>query len=106
MSKQIVITAKASTDLDAHFAYIAEGDMEAALRFFDAARATFAQIARLPKIGNLYPLKNPKLKGLRKWPIKGFKKYLIFYLNYDSEVQIVRVLYGSQNLFKILEKDT
>lgn len=37
MTKQIIIRPKASQDLDEHFAYIAENNLEAALHFFDSA---------------------------------------------------------------------
>jgi toxin ParE1/3/4 len=66
MTKPLVITAQASTDLDDHFAYIAGKNLEAAMSFFDAARIAFAQIARTPGIGSICPLKNSSLEGLRK----------------------------------------
>ncbi|MEN0051581.1 MAG: type II toxin-antitoxin system RelE/ParE family toxin [Bacteroidota bacterium] len=44
MSRRILITAKASQDLDRAFAYIAQNNNDAALRFFDAARKTIAQL--------------------------------------------------------------
>lgn len=37
MTRRIVITPKASSDIDEHFAYIALENSEAALRFFDSA---------------------------------------------------------------------
>jgi toxin ParE1/3/4 len=66
MTKRIIIRPKASQDLDEHFAYIADNNLEAALRFFDSARSTIAQLARMPGMGSLYPVDNPRLQGLRK----------------------------------------
>jgi toxin ParE1/3/4 len=40
MTKRIVITPRASQDIDEHFAYIAQNNPDAALRFFDAVRQT------------------------------------------------------------------
>ncbi len=74
MSKRIIIRPKASQDLDDHFAYIAENKFEAALKFFDSVRLTFAQLARMSKMGRLYPLENSRLRGLRKWIVKDFRK--------------------------------
>ena len=55
MTKNIVITPKASQDLDDCFAYIANDNSEIALRFFDSTRLTIAQIAnvytRSPRVG-------------------------------------------------------
>lgn len=104
MTKRIIITPKASSDIDEHFTYIAQDNVQAALQFFDATRETFAQIARLPGIGSLYQLKNPRLQGLRKWAVKGFKKFLIFYLEQEDSIQIVRFLYASRELPRILEE--
>jgi len=80
MTKRIVITPKASQDIDEHFAYIAQNNSDAALRFFDAVRHTFAKLAQMSGMGRLYPVSNPPLEGLRKWSVKGFEKHLIFYL--------------------------
>ncbi len=60
MTKRIVITPKASADLDEHFEYLVQYNVEAALNFFDAARQTFAQIARTPGIGSPYIAKKIK----------------------------------------------
>ena len=40
MTKRIVITPRASQDIDEHFAYIAQNNPDAALQFFDAVRQT------------------------------------------------------------------
>lgn len=105
MTLRIVIRPKASLDLDDHFDYLSRIDAEAALQFFDAARLTFAQIARTPGMGSRFFVENPNLQELRKWPIKNFKKYLIFYLEYTDRIEVVRILYGSRNLNSILERD-
>lgn len=103
MTKRIIIRPKASQDLDDHFAYIAENNLEVALRFFDSARSTIAQLARAPGIGSLYPVENPRLQGLRKWAVKDFRKYLIFYFERDDAIEIVRILYAARNISSILD---
>ncbi len=54
MTKRIIIRPKASQDLDDHFAYIAENNLEAALQLFDAARSTIAQLARILGVESFY----------------------------------------------------
>lgn len=103
MTKRIVLRPKASQDLDEQFAYIAETDLEAAFRFFDAARLTFAQIARMPGMGSLYPVANQRLQGMRKWAVKGFRRYIIFYCDCDNAVEIVRILSAARDISSILE---
>jgi toxin ParE1/3/4 len=60
------------------------------------------KIAHNPEIGSVYPVKNPRLKGLRKWQVKDFRKYLIFYRVQETSVEILRVLQGNQDINRIL----
>ncbi|MBD2597682.1 type II toxin-antitoxin system RelE/ParE family toxin [Nostoc spongiaeforme FACHB-130] len=105
MTKKIVITPKASLDIDECFAYIAQQNPDTALLFFDSVRETFAQLARMPGMGSRYLVENIRLQGLRKWAVKGFKKYLIFYFEKDESINIVRILYAGQDIENILEKE-
>ncbi|OUL17406.1 plasmid stabilization system protein [Nostoc sp. T09] len=105
MTKRIVITPKASLDIDEYFAYIAQENPETALLFFDSVRETFAQLARMSGMGRRYSLENLRLQGLRKWAVKGFKKYLIFYFERDESIEIVRILYAGQDIETILEHE-
>jgi toxin ParE1/3/4 len=105
MTKPITITPKASQDLDKHFAYIAENNVEAALHFFDSARMTIAQLARMPGVGSLYPVNNPRLQGLQKWAVKHYRKYLIFYIVRDDAIEVVRILYATQDISSILDSE-
>lgn len=97
MIKRIVIAPRASLDIDEQFIYIAGDNVDVAMSFFDAARETFSQLARTPGIGSLYNLANPRLLGLRKWALKGFEKYLIFYLERDDSIKIVRILHAARD---------
>jgi len=105
MTKRIIIRPKASQDLDDHFSYLAENNLEAALQFFDSARSTIAKLARMPGIGSPYAVENPRLQGLRKWGVKEFRKYLIFYFERDDAIEVVRILYATQDINSILESE-
>lgn len=102
MTRRIVIRPKAGVDLDEQFAYIAANNFDAALRFFDAARQTFSQLAQMPGIGSVYNIENPRLVGLRKWAVRGFDKHLIFYVERDESIEIVRLLHAARDLPEIL----
>jgi toxin ParE1/3/4 len=105
MSKRIVLRPKANQDLDDHVAYLAKQDNEVALDFFDAVRFTIAQLARIPGMGMRYPVNNSRLKGLRQWAGKGFKKYIIFYIEQDDAIEVIRILYGARSISSILERE-
>ncbi len=73
----VVRRDKALEDLADCAFYIAEDDPAVADRFVDAFEQSVEQLARMPYIGVAYPSENPALFGLRRWPVKGFDKYLI-----------------------------
>lgn len=103
MTKKIVITPKANQDLDDCFAYISQDNPKIALQFFDATRITIAQIARMPGIGSIFFTNNNRLQNLRKWSVKDFRKYLIFYIERDEVVEVVRILYATRDINSILD---
>jgi toxin ParE1/3/4 len=105
MTKKINLTVKANLDLEEHLLYLAQNNSDAALRFFESARETFAQLAKNPSMGRLYPVSNLKLSGLRKWSVKGFEKYLIFYLIEDDTIKILRIIHAARNILAILEQE-
>ncbi|WP_322112156.1 type II toxin-antitoxin system RelE/ParE family toxin [Anabaena sp. PCC 7938] len=75
------------------------------MKFFDATRQTFSQIAQLPGIGAVYDIGNPRLMGLRKWAVKGFEKHLIFYLQRDEYIEIVRLIHSARDISQILAEE-
>jgi toxin ParE1/3/4 len=103
LSPTIHRRAEARLDLLQHFVYIGEENLDAARRFLTAAQDACKLLARLPGAGALREFENPKLAGLRSWPIKGFENYLIFYLKTDTGIDIVRVLHGARDLDGIFE---
>jgi len=105
MSRRIVIRPRASVDLDEHFTYIAQNNFEAALGFFDAARQTFSQLAQMPGIGSLYNIEDLHLVGLRKWAVRGFEKFLIFYLERGDYIEIIRLFHAVRDISGILAEE-
>jgi len=78
----------------------------AAQRFLKAVKETVTQVCRLPGIGRPTVLDNPKLTGLRSWPVKGFESIRIYYLSPKTEIRIVRVLHSKRDVNLMLEQDT
>lgn len=103
MNRRILIRPRASQDLDELFDYIARNNPSAALRFFDATRQTIARLATMPSIGSPYRLNNERLEGLRKWKVKDFERYLIFYLFTAEILEVVRILPAVRDLPNCLE---
>ncbi|HRO59488.1 MAG TPA: type II toxin-antitoxin system RelE/ParE family toxin [Burkholderiaceae bacterium] len=97
----------ARRDLVEHFVYLAENaGIETAERFLARAEATFRDLAGQPLMGAPLMLASPELAGLRKWSVKDFDGYLIFYLPRPSGVSIVRVLHGARDWWGLLGIDS
>jgi toxin ParE1/3/4 len=98
------VRPSADLDLDGLAEYLARAaSLEIALRFYDAAASTFANLARMPGVGERRESSNPRLAGLRVWRIDGFPNHLIFYRLVDDGIEIVRVLHGARDIDSVLE---
>ena len=59
----------------------------------------------MPQIGARRELRNPRLEGLRMWPIRGFENYLVFYRPIEEGIEVTRVLHGARDIRVILADD-
>src|ERR1039457_5863364 len=95
--------AAARRDLVAHYVYLAENAGEAiADRFLLNAEASFADLAEHPDMGAPLVLRRPELAELRKWRVKDFEHFLIFYQPRGDGASIVRVLHANQDWWRTL----
>lgn len=101
---RIIKRPVAKRDLIEQADFIAQDNLEAALRFLAAAEKTFAQLARLPNIGKSRKVKSRVSANVRQFPITGFEKYLVFYRPIKGGIEILRVLHGARDLNRIFEK--
>jgi len=72
--------------------YIAADNLDAAIRFLEAARRSMEFLTDTPRAGPTYTLSNRRLVGLRKWAVDGFGNYQIFYRVTDDSIQVVQQL--------------
>ena len=91
----------AQRDLAKLAEYIRRDKPRAALRFLNAARATFDFLLEMRSAGSLYESNNPELVDLRVFPISGFENYLIFYRPVSDGIEVVRVLHGARDIESI-----
>lgn len=106
MTPQYTILPAADRDLDDQAGYLArEAGIELALRFYDAAATSFANLAQMPGIGERWESTNPHLALLRVFRIIGFERHLVFYRPTDGGIEIVRVLHGARDLGSVLEEE-
>jgi toxin ParE1/3/4 len=44
-----------------------------------------------------------QFSGLRRFPVKGFEKYLLFYLSGSQGIDVIRVVHGARDIGAIFE---
>jgi toxin ParE1/3/4 len=105
VKRRVVRTGLAEVDLLEHVDYIAVNNPYAALRFVDTVEQAFARLSEMPEIGSLREFANPRLAGVRVWPIPKFSRYLIFYPVTQDSIRILRVLHGARDIPSLFEDD-
>lgn len=96
--RRVYQRAAARRDLVEHYVYLAEvAGEDIAERFLAQAEHTFTELAENREIGPSLKLRSPQLAGLRKWRVKDFEAFLVFYFPRADGVSIVRVLHASQD---------
>jgi len=101
----ITITPSAENDLVGLWAYIARDNREAADRVYAAVEETLETLAAMPAMGTAYQARRPKLKGIRFFPVKQFRNYVIYYRDATKGIEIIRVLHAHMNAGKHLARD-
>jgi len=62
-------------------------------------------LARMPEMGTLCRLRDPKVGDIRMWSIRGFKNYVIFYRSLKDGIDVVRIIHGARDLQAIFTDD-
>jgi toxin ParE1/3/4 len=74
-------------------------------RFAKRTIATFDTPANHPGIGAPMKFRRVPLAGVRRWPVRGFERYLVFYIPREREIEILRVLHGAMNVRRRILRD-
>ena len=90
-----ILAPSSTSDLDRLSQYFLETNVEAGERLFKALNQKFYNLTQFPNLGKPYPHLNPNIRGLI------VEKYIIFYRVTETQVEIVRVVDGRQNLTKL-----
>ena len=102
MSLKIVQSAEALRDVINLAGDIAGiSSLNASDKFLEATKQAFKQLAEMPGLGVSRDYGNPVFADMRMWHVPRFRKYLIFYRATATELEIIRVLYGAQNIKQI-----
>jgi len=98
----VITSPKARKDIKSFFLHIYKDDLTVAYRLLDRIESTHELISSSPKLGQVFKTTNPRLSGMRWFPVKDFPKHLIFYIESETQITIVRVLHKAQDISSIL----
>jgi len=102
---RFAIRPAARQDILNQFSYLLEMDApETATRFLVCVERTISRLCQRPTIGTPKTFKNPRLHGLRRWPVDGFEVIGIYYLLSENALHIVRVLHGKRDIERIFNE--
>jgi toxin ParE1/3/4 len=93
----------ADRDIDHQFEYLAiEAGLDTAKRYLLAVKKAFSALLQNPELGSPRTLGDRRLAGLRMWPVRGFRRHLVFYIPTSSAIEVVRVLHGVRDVEGLL----
>ena len=106
MTPHVTHRPRARLDLLDQFVYFGEqAGVELAERYFAAINETCLQLARHPKSGTFYDSGIARLDGLRRLFVRGFDKYIIFYLPLENGIEVIRVLHGARDIDSLFAEE-
>jgi len=65
---------------------------------------SFQALAEMPKMGFLGGFHKPSTRRFRRWPVKDFENWLIFYQATRHGVEVVHVIHGARDIEALLNK--
>ncbi len=92
MPKDLVISREAIRDLEGHWDYIASDNIEKADQFIDRLYEKCNDIAKYDAVGRKRDELMPGLLSV------ACKNRIIFFFREATEIQIVRILHGAQDI--------
>jgi toxin ParE1/3/4 len=84
--------------------YVDQGLPHIAVRFRAAVREAIDRLVAMPAAGAPKRLPNPRLAGLRTWPVKGFDEFRVYYIPHETVVAVIRVLHDKRDTDRILRR--
>ncbi len=94
---------QADRDIEECFVFIAEGDLDGAVKFLVAVEDSLDELSRFPMLGREGRHRDGRLLGYRIWKVRGYDNYLLFYQLRADTVELFRVLQSSRDIESIFD---
>ena len=82
--------------------YEQRSDCALARRWENKVTAALIRIEKNPRSGARCGFRAEELQSVRRMPIAGFPKHLIFYRTEEREIRVLRVIHGARDLESLL----
>jgi len=102
------VTQRPRARLDLLEQFVSFGEqtsVELAERYLAAAAATCRGLVDHPLSGIVVDSDIARLNGLRRFPVRGFEKYLVFYLPRLGGIDVIRVLHGARDIDNVFAEE-
>ena len=82
--------------------YTAQSGQALAKRWGNAVTLAVLRVVSRPTAGAPCTFRSPELADLRRAPIPGFPRHLLFYKFHEGEVFVLRIVHGARDLENLL----
>lgn len=106
MRPRKLIRPLAYLELDDQVQYFAQFSESTTRRLIEACEQAIDKLAEMPELGSPCQFSNPRLQGLRVWPVRGFKKHLIFYRPVQGGIEVLHIVHGARDLAALFESES
>jgi|CXWL01.1.fsa_nt_gi toxin ParE1/3/4 len=103
--KPVRLTPKADSDVDSCFLWIHKDNPSAAIKFIDDVEQTCNALAQMPSIGSRHYADIALVRGIRMIAVNNFKNYLLFFTEYETHIEVIRLLHGARDIPEILQSE-
>ncbi len=100
MSKRrLTLSEAALTDiLEQAEWYEGRSDTYLGKRWERAVSSALRRLVQRPHVGALCRFRSSELRDVRRMPVAGFSRHLIFYRLYEEELLVLRIVHGARDL--------
>ncbi len=82
-----------------------EASLNVAEQFIEAVKETTVQLAKTPYLGFTREFRNAKLRSVRVWRVKGFEKYLIFYIQKQDVIEFFYLIHSARDYRRLFDDE-
>lgn len=98
MTRRATYSPRALEDIHRQASFYRSQSPETADRFLFALERTVDSLTTLPGQGHPNPRIPSLLRGLRSWPVPGFRAMLVFYRPTPDGIDVLRVIHGARDV--------